>query len=221
MSLRDSTKPTVCHNKFPSSSPVPTLEEQFALACFSQVGRALPSSGPTGPFADLGVRQVNPCVLEHLSRFLHEDGLQGWTLHHWRSASALVCERLPNIKLTLELLLANGLLVKRKQAELALRLSAENRLKNRDAISSLKGLQGRYQRLDTDNIPRAKEIARLQTRLQQLNGPEHATLFSQIEELRAEHSMLKLISRCDLLRKDIRQSLREGGEVVSSTTCVL
>lgn len=40
-------------------------------------------------------------------------------------------------------------------------------------------------------------------------------MLSQLEELRAEHKLQKLISHCHLLRKDMRQSLREGGRVVS------
>ena len=159
--------------------------------------------------------QVNPCVLVHLLRFLREKGLRTWSLHHRTSCSSLVCANVKDSKKTLELLLAHGLLVKQKQANLALSLSAENHLQIRDAISSLNGLQGRYTRLDSDGIARAREIKRLQNRLYRQTGPEHASLFSRIEELRAEHKLQKLISRCNLLRKDMRQSLRHGGEVVS------
>ena len=163
----------------------------------------------------LSMSQVNPCVPVHLLRFLHEKQLRTWSLHHRTSCSSLVCANVKESKKTLELLLAHGLLVKQKQANLALSLSAENHLQIRDAISSLNGLQGRYKRLDSDCIARAREIQRLQNRLRYLSGPEHASLFSQIEELRAEHKLQKLISLCDLLRKDMRQSLRHGGEVVS------
>ena len=174
---------------------------------------------PTRAGLRLETWQVNSCVLEHLLRFLHENGLKAWTLYHWRSASALVCTRLSDAKQTLERLLANGLLVKRRQAELALTLAADNHLQIRDAISSLSGLQGRYQRLDTAGVVRAREIKRLQMRLRYISGPEHASLLSQIEELRTEHNLRKLISRCDLLRKDMRRCLRQGGQVVSPTMC--
>ena len=172
---------------------------------------------PSHPGLRLVARQVNPFVLERLLHFLHANGLRAWKLYYWRSSPTLVCQSLPESKQTLEQLLANGLLVKRKQAELALSLSAKNHLQIRDAISSLKGLQGRYQCLDTDSVGR--EIQRLQKRLHRLTGPEHAALHSQLEELRAEHKLQKLISRCDLLRKDMRQSLRQGGQVVSPTIC--
>ena len=174
---------------------------------------------PTCAGLRLEIGQVNPCVLEHLLRFLLERGFKAWTLYHRVSNSVLLCERRPDPKQTLELLLANGLLVKRKQAELALTLSADNQLQIRAAISSLNGLQGRYKRLDSAGVARAREIRRVQCRVHRLSGPEHATMLSQLHELRAVQRLQKLISRCDLLRKDMRQSLRQGGQVVPSTNC--
>ena len=174
---------------------------------------------PTSTSLRLEVKQVNPCMLVHLLRFLGKNRLQGWSLRHNASYSLLVCNKLPDCKKTLELLLASGLLVKAKQAELALKLSAENHLEIRDAISSLKELQGRYQRLNTDGIARARKIQRLQDRLRHISGPEHASVLSELEQLRAEHNLQKLISRCSLVRKDMRQSLRAGGRVVSPTNC--
>ena len=170
-------------------------------------------------YAGLQLRlgQVNPCVLVYLFRFLQENELHSWSLRDRAACSSLACTKMQNCKKTLELLLANGLLVKRKQAELALSLTAENHLEIRDAISSLSGLQGRYQRLDADGIARTREIQRLQQRLRYISGPAPASMLSQIEELQAEHMLQKLISRCDMLRKDMRRSMRQGGVVVSST----
>ena len=168
---------------------------------------------------ELSLGQLNPCVLVNLFRFLHDNQLKTWSLNHYASFSALACTSNEQCRQTLELLLENGLLVKRKQAELGLTLTGENHLHIREAISSLNGWQGRYKRLDTEGITRAREIRRLQSRLYRLTGPEHASLFSHIEELRAEHKLQKLISRCDLLRKDMRRSLRQGGQVVSPTIC--
>ena len=169
----------------------------------------------------LTLGQVNPCMPLELLHFLHENQLPRWSLYHYASHSALVCQSTEDSKQTLKLLLENGLLVKRKQAELGLTLTGENHLHIREAISLLNGWQGRYKRLDTEGIARAREIKKLQMRLRRLTGPEHASLFSHIEELRAEHSLQKLISRCDLLRKDMRRSLRQGGHVVSPTICPL
>ena len=173
---------------------------------------------PSSAGLRLSLEQVNPCVLEHLLRFLHENQLRTWSLYRRASCSSLACTNRQDCKQTLERVLANGLLAKRQQAELGLTLTGDNRLQIRDAISSLHGWQSRYRRLDSAGIVRAQEIHRSYQRLRRLSGPEHASMLSQIEELRAKHILQKLISRCDLLRKDMRQSLREGGQVASSTT---
>ena len=174
------------------------------------------SVNPSCAALQLRLDQVNPCMPLKLLRFLHENQLHRWSLYHYASHSSLVCQSLEDCKQTLKQLLANGLLVKRKQAELALSLTGENHLEIRDTISSLNGWQGRYKRLDSGGIARAREIKRLQQRLRRLSGPEHASLFLHIEELLAEHNLQKLISRCGLLRKDMRRSLRQGGRVVSA-----
>ena len=164
----------------------------------------------------LDVGQVNPCILAHVLRFLHAKGLHAWSLNHGSACSKLVCTSLRECRQTLELLIAHGLLVKRQQGELALTLTAENHTQIRDAI--LNGRQGRYQRLDSAGIIRARDIQRLQKRLRYISGPDYALLLSQLDELRAEHNLQKLISRCDLLRKDMRRSLRQGGQEVLLTS---
>ena len=166
----------------------------------------------------LRMDQVNPCVPVHLLGFLHERQLRTWSLYHRATCSSLVCSNLQDCRKTLELLLEYGLLVKRQQAELALSLAAENHLQIRDTISSLNGLQSRYKRLDTHGIARAREIQRLQRRLRYSSGQEHANMLSRVEELRVEHHLKTLISQCHLLGRDLRLSLREGGEVISDTT---
>lgn len=164
----------------------------------------------------LEIKQVNPCALGHLQHFLHQNQLHSWTLHHRAAFSALVCQKLPDCKQTLQLLLEHGLLAKRQQAELALTLAPENHSQIREAISSLNGLQGRYKRLDSEGVARASEIDRLRKRLGYMPGPDHAGLQSQLELLCADHALQKLITHCNLLRKDMRQSLRQGGQVISS-----
>ena len=166
----------------------------------------------------LSMEQMNPCVPTHLLHFLREKDLRTWSLHHRAKCSSLVCTNTPECKKTLELLLENGLLVKQQQAELALSLTGENHLDVRGAISALNGLQGRYQRLDTDGIGRARQIQSLQWRVRYISGQEHAAMLSRIEELRAAHKLKTLISRSQLLRRDMRRSMREGGQVVSITT---
>ena len=165
----------------------------------------------------LRLGQVSSCLLVSIFGFLQENEMHSWSLHHRAACSSLLCSKMPDCKKTLDLLLANGL--KRQQAQLALTLSAENHLQIRDAISSMKGLQGRYGRLDTDGIARARNIHSLQLRLRYTSGAEDATMLSQLQKLRAEHRLQRLISRCDLLRKDMRRSLRQRGEAVSATNC--
>ena len=104
--------------------------------------------------------------------------------------------------------------MKRKQAELALSLTAETHLEIRDAISSLNGRQGQYRRLDKDGIVRAIEMRKVSAKLRYRmdSGLEYASLQRQIDELRSAHTLQNIISRCSLLRKGMRQALREGGQ---------
>ena len=166
-------------------------------------------------YVRLQLSQVNPCILGQLQHFLHQNQLESWGLYHYAQSSVLACGNLAECKESLERLLANGLLVKRQQAELALNLSVENHLRTRDAISGLNGWQARYWRLDKEGIARATEIKRLQARIryQVASGLEYSSLQCQLGELRSAHALQNIISRCNLLRKDMRQALREGGQV--------
>lgn len=161
----------------------------------------------------LEARQTNPWILVQILCSLHGNHLGGWKLYHKDSAS-LSCLTLKQCIQTLELLLANGLLVKRKQVELALGLTPQNHLWTPDAIFRLNGWQKRYRRLDKGGVTRAANIQKLQARLHHhtgsaLGGP----LQSQLATLQSEHAWRNLVSRCTLLRKDLRQALREGGQV--------
>ena len=161
----------------------------------------------------LRVGQVNRGVLKHLRGFLHGNQLESWSLYRHTHCSELVCSNLKECKRTLELLLLHGLRVKREQAELALALTPENHLQTRDAISALNGWQGRYRRLDRDGIARTAEIQKLQKRLYHQEGLEYTSLQHQLDHLRSEHALQKLISRCNMLRKDLRKAFRQGGQL--------
>ena len=161
----------------------------------------------------LRLNQVNPSILVALLPFLHEQQLHGWKLYHRDSYSSVVCQNLRDCKQTLERLLENGLQVKRQQAKLALTLADENHLQLRNAISALNGWQSRYKRLDAAGIARAAEIGRLRARLHSQLQVERTSLQCQLDNLRGEHALQTCISRCLLLRKDIRQAMREGGQV--------
>lgn len=165
----------------------------------------------------LQVGQVNNHVLQSLLEFLHQNGLTRWRLHHGSLVSVLWCRHRETCNQTLQSLLAHGLSVKRRQAELALTLTQRNHMEIRDAVSSFGGRQGRYRRLDRDGSSRAQTIHALQTQLRLTTASERrSSLVSEIAQLQEEHALQKLISHCRLLRSDLRQRLADGGKVVRS-----
>ena len=162
----------------------------------------------------VAIKQVNPCVLVQLQRFLHANGLQSWCLYHYSQMSLLVCNRLGECKRLLKELLVSGLLVKAEQAQLAIALTTERHLEVREAIMMLNGNQNRYNCLDSAGVVRAKKMERLRAKIRRREVPsagENDALQRELEELREEHKLKTLISQCILLRKDIRRALREGG----------
>lgn len=162
----------------------------------------------------LQVGQVNPFVLDHLLLFLHQNGFESWRLYHSDQYSTLCCSETTASKQTLDMLLRNGLIVKKKQAELALSLTHDNYREVRKAIMGLNGWQMRYNRLDEEGSHRAKEIKGLHNKKGRLSCTEKIQLQGKMQDLQAEHVFQKLVSKCLLLRKDIRNSLSEGAFVI-------
>eukprot|EP00438_Fugacium_kawagutii_P035855 Skav205423 [mRNA] locus=scaffold582:302356:303321:- [translate_table: standard] len=159
----------------------------------------------------LHISQINPFVLRDLCIFLHQNGLEGWRLHEGKHCSRLYCLRRATARQTLSCLLNHGLLVKRKQAELALSVSSENYRQVREAVFSLNGWQNRYHRLDEEGIKRAKQILALQYKSRREScAKEWKLLQGDLRELQTEHKLQNLVSKCSALRKDIRKSLSEG-----------
>ena len=105
----------------------------------------------------LSIGQANPCVLKNLLVFLHANGLERWQLYKNRKGAELSCRELATAKRTLELLLSSGLRLKKMQAELALSLNASNHQQVREDIMNLNGWQGRYNRLDEEELTSCKE----------------------------------------------------------------
>ena len=165
----------------------------------------------------LEVTQLNPYILAHFMRLLHQNGLDAWKLYSGSQLSRLVCSSFQVCKQTLYQLLGNGLMVKREQACLALMLTKKNHLQTREGISSLNGRQGRSQRLDEDGILRAKGIKRLQDKINSKSGTSILFLQHELDERQANHTVQNLISRCRLLRKDMRRALSQGGQVTALT----
>ena len=162
----------------------------------------------------LDVKQINPFVLERLLGFLHDSRLDAWRLQHHGNCASLVCTDLETSKQTLKHLLHHGLLVKQKQAELALSLSAASHKHVRDTVVGLNGWQNRYNRLDEEGMGRAKELKALQNKMRRSScTAEQALLQGKIQELQEEHVFQKLVAKCHLMRKDIRKMLSEGAFV--------
>ena len=165
----------------------------------------------------LQLGQVNPFVLKQLLSFLHQRGLERWRLSEQKSCWRLCCAHKATSIKTLECLLENGLLVKEKQAKLGLTLSSDNCRHLREALVVLNGWQERYARLDEEGVERANQIQALQVRSYRTSCPEKRELLrAAIQDLQAEHVFQKLVSKCYLLRKDIRNSLSEGAYVTPS-----
>ena len=108
----------------------------------------------------------------------------------------------------------SGLLVKKLQAELAMTINRGNSRHVREAIFDLNGWQARYCRLDEGGIERANKIQALQCRLYRTSCPQHMELLrDKIQKLQEAHVFQKLVSKCHLLLRDIRNSLGEGAFV--------
>ena len=162
----------------------------------------------------LTLAQVNAHVLECILSFFRRNNLERWCLYQKSSWFVLACSHGEISKKTLENMLAHGLSVKRRSAELALSLNVQNHLETRQAISELGGRQSRYARLDQEGALRAQRIHKLQIRLNYASCEKmRANLGQDIQRLREEHALQKLISQCRLLRSDIRRRLFDGGIV--------
>ena len=160
----------------------------------------------------LTLAQVNAHVLECILSFFKRNNLERWCLYPKSSSFVLACSHTQTSKRTLEHMLAHGLSVKRQSAELALSLNVQNHLETRQAISELGGRQSRYARLDQEGVFRAQQIRNLQKRFHYASCEKtRANLGQDIQRLREEHALQKMISQCRLLRSDIRRRLSDGG----------
>ncbi len=159
----------------------------------------------------LRIGQVNSCILKHLLSFLHGNGLDKWNVYEYENVTRLTCKDLPTAKRTLELLLSNGLRVKKMQAKLALSLDASNHPQVRKDIMNLNGWQNRCTRLDEEGSLLAKRITKLQIKSYRISCEKgREQVGNQIQELKEELAFHKLVCRCRCLRTHIRQSLSEG-----------
>ncbi|CAK9016100.1 WWE domain-containing protein [Durusdinium trenchii] len=164
----------------------------------------------------LQVHQKNPFVLEELHSFLLKHKLNKWALHsdNSRGAWKLQCRHRATCQLTLRHLLDSGLDLKKRQADLALSLTADNQMQVREAMFELNGNQNKYGRLDGPGIQRAKEISSVRQQLKKASQQERELLEVKLEGLLEEHKLQNLVTKSLRLRGSIRQSLQEGGFIV-------
>ena len=157
--------------------------------------------------------QMNRFVLEAVLSFLHREDsrLKSWRLQEATRSPKLACTNLETCKLTLDYLLNSGLRVKKQQSELALSLHSGNHKEVRQAMFQFKGWQSRYSRLDDDGMERSKEIIRLQNQVTGSNSKEQSALLNgELQRLREEHALQRVMNKCRSLRADIRKSLSQG-----------
>ena len=163
----------------------------------------------------LKLTQANPFGLSQLIIFLHQQGHTRWRLSHTEDYAVLICTELAACRQSLGLLLENGLLVKKEQAELALTLTGGNHKQVREAVSKLKGNQNRYGRLDEAGMDRAKHIHLRSQQLQGTTCPQNKERREEeLQALRQEHVRLNLICKANTIRGDIRRHLREGATIL-------
>lgn len=171
----------------------------------------------------LKVAQVNPCVLRALLYFLQREGFQRWALHRNNNGSfSLTCQHIATAKACLGWLLANGLTLKRAQAEAVIKLTATNRSQIRDFVSRSNGQQGFYRRLDEEGIEKSKAVQSQRRRIRQLREKSEAEDFKnrsleaakvELQKLEKANVLGKLVSRCKKLRSRARKLLSEGATI--------
>lgn len=161
----------------------------------------------------LSVSQKNQFILSSVHDFLQRQGL-ACHLYASKSYFELRCAELACCKQILKQLLLNGLDVKKKQAQLALTLTAANHAQLREQLSKLKGHQGRYQRLDEAGMNRAKAILKMRYKLRKPTSQQaKAEMEDELQALLQEHSREKLLCKARMLKLDIRKLLREGATI--------
>ena len=190
----------------------------YIAGFFDAEGCILVRAGRAG--LRLSLWQVNPCILRTIWAFLQSEGFDRWSLHEYTTQSVLRCDSLSQSTIFLDRLLAHGLMLKRKQAELGMTLTAQNHFQVREAVSNLSGSQGFYQRLDEAGATRAKEIHRLQGQLRfrrRALKPDQDGLDAlemKICELQHKHKQHNLQNKCCKLRSKLRCLLSQGASIM-------
>eukprot|EP00440_Ansanella_granifera_P010443 gb/GFBE01011327.1/.p1 GENE.gb/GFBE01011327.1/~~gb/GFBE01011327.1/.p1 ORF type:complete len:413 (+),score=27.60 gb/GFBE01011327.1/:1-1239(+) len=155
--------------------------------------------------------QKNGHFIKRVWQFLHEQQPGQWTVTTYQSCYTLNCSRQEACRHALQRMLAHGLTVKRKEAELALKLTAANWLTTRDELSLLSGNQSKYRRLDASGATRAARISSLS---HWARRPKHDNTQRALElkQLKLEHDIENRAAQIATLKQDIRRLLDIGAQ---------
>ncbi|CAE8710063.1 unnamed protein product [Polarella glacialis] len=167
----------------------------------------------------LGIPQKHPGILHIVHAFLKAEGILAIMYHeHSRHVSRLMVLRVPALRLMLTRMLAAGMHVKRKSAEVALAITPGRHAESRRHLAALAGNQGRYARLDSEGCQRSSAIVRMGQRscYHASHGRHNVSelLEKQLLELRREHALCNANTRVHRLRADIRSLLQLGASLV-------
>eukprot|EP00435_Cladocopium_sp_Y103_P035346 s384_g9.t1 len=152
----------------------------------------------------LNVSQVNPFVLHALLYFLQREGFQRWSLHRNKNGSfSLTCFHFATAKSCLGRLLANGLTLKRAQAEAVIKLTGTNHSQVREFVSQSNGQQGFYRRLDEEGIEKARDVQSQRRRVRRLEEKSQAEDFNNRSLEAAKEMVRQLKQRCQSLEAQL------------------
>ena len=152
----------------------------------------------------LSISQKRPAILERLSSFLLYHGMKS-DIHACEKEFRLALGRRADCEAFLKQVLSAGLLVKARQAEIALCLRQTGASHARQVISALSGNQSFGKMLDDAGCLRAREIERMRGKAAHImsvdrRGFAEAELRA-MESLQAQHKVLNAMLERDRLRE--------------------
>lgn len=167
--------------------------------------------------AELRMAQKHRTVIQWIRSFLQEELGGGiYFCQDSRGMHYLVISMQAHVHTTLNRFLENGLLVKKKQAEAALRLSKESHAELRGLSSPARGNQGKYRRHDENGDQRARELFLMRQRLNNYRAKGRDStakvelLSQQLDRLKEEHAWLNAASVHSSICSDIRKLIARG-----------
>jgi len=157
------------------------------------------------------ISQKHKRVLERIRKFLEGNGFKSAKVgFDGRSAYRLGVSTQREQLALVECLLQNGLLLKRNQAETALKVEDLNHTELRNRMAADAGNQKRYSRLDSDGCQRAREIALLSERIRK--STKDMSKLKKLQVLREEHEFQNSITVYNTLRSDTKVLISQGAQ---------